>query len=279
MPPETLQSLLLRGRRELASAGVENPALDARLLLLRAAGLSHEMLISDPKRFVSQPIRENFALLIEKRKSREPVSRILGKREFYGRSFKVTSATLDPRADTETLIEEALRFSPSRILDLGTGTGAIAITLLCELPLATGVATDISAAALGVAKENAARHGVINRLKFIEADWYAGVTERFDLIVSNPPYIATSDIPALASEVRQYDPHLALNGGVDGLTAYRHIAGGARDWLLEKGRVLVEIGCGQKDEVLAIFEEFGFEFDSEKPDLAGHVRCLTFSTN
>jgi release factor glutamine methyltransferase len=279
MPPETLQSLLLWGRRELASAGVINPALDARLLLLHAAKLNHEILISDPKRLAPGPIQEEFASLIEKRKSREPVSRILGEREFYGRSFKVTSATLDPRADTETLVEEALRFSPSRVLDLGTGTGAIAITLLCELPLATGVATDVSAATLGVAKENAARHCVTHRLKFIETVWYAGVTERFDLIVSNPPYIAASEIPALADEVRRYDPHLALDGGVDGLMAYRHIAKGARDKLRKNGRVVVEIGCGQKDEVLAIFEEFGFEFDSEKPDLAGHVRCLTFRTN
>jgi release factor glutamine methyltransferase len=248
-------------------------------LLLHAAELSHEMLLSDPQRLVSRPIQEHFASLIEKRKSRQPVSRILGEREFYGRSFKVTPATLDPRADTETLIEEALRFSPNRILDLGTGTGAIAITLLCELPSATGVATDVSPDALVAAKENASHHGVANRLKFIEADWYAGVTERFDLIVSNPPYIAASNIPSLADEVKKHDPRLALDGGVDGLTAYRHIARGARDRLRKSGRVLVEIGCGQKDEVLAIFEEFDLALNSEKPDLAGHVRCLTFSTN
>jgi len=276
MQPDTLQSLLLWGRKQLETEGIDNPALDARLLLLRAAGISHEMLISHPQLSVSGAVQEAFRSLIERRKSVEPVSRILGEREFYGRPFKVTSATLDPRADTETLIDQALQFAPSHVLDLGTGTGAIAITLLCELPGATGVATDVSAAALAVAKENALRHGVAGRLKFIEGDWYTDITERFDLIISNPPYIAAPEIPHLADEVKNHDPQLALDGGVDGLTAYRHIAGGARDRLQADGRAVVEIGLGQKDKVLAIFEEFGFRLDLEKRDLGGHVRCLTF---
>jgi release factor glutamine methyltransferase len=275
MPPETLRSLLIWGRRELERAGIDNAALDARILLLRTAGMTHEMLIAEPERLAPQPVQERFAAFIKRRQSQEPVSRILGEREFYGRLFKVTPATLDPRPDTETLIDQALRLKPKSILDLGTGTGAIAVTLLCELSDATGVATDISALALTVAEENALRHGVAGRLRLVQSDWYANVAGRFDLIVSNPPYIVSADIAKLADEVKKHDPLPALDGGVDGLAAYRHIASGAHEGLNENGRVLVEIGSGQKDNILAIFEESGFALASESRDLAGHVRCLT----
>jgi release factor glutamine methyltransferase len=275
---EGIDVLLRAARRALESKGNPTPALDARLLLQHAAGLSREALIADPDREISAA---RFHALMARRLAGEPVSRILGYREFYGRSFKVTTATLDPRPDTETLIEAALSFMPigaaCRIIDLGTGTGAIGVTLLAERPHASAVMTDISAEALAVARENAERHGVASRSSFVEGSWFAGIRGHFDLILSNPPYIASAILKTLSPEVRDFDPGMALDGGLDGLDAYRKIAAAAKAFLTPEGRVIVEIGEGQALEIEGIFEVHRFLPERRWSDLAGHIRCLGFA--
>ncbi|QIG47122.1 peptide chain release factor N(5)-glutamine methyltransferase [Nordella sp. HKS 07] len=274
-------SLLKAAKRALDRQGHPTPALDARLLLQRATGLSHEAMIADPDRQIAAAAVARFHEYLDRRRRGEPVSRILGEREFYGRVFTVTAATLDPRPDTETLIEAALAFMPRdracHIIDLGTGTGAIGITLLAERPLAHAVMTDISLAALAVAHRNAESHGVGGRASFIEGSWFAGVEGRFDLILSNPPYIPSAILPTLAAEVRDFDPGTALDGGPDGLEPYRRIAAEAVSSLAPAGRVIVEIGEGQAIDIEAIFNARGFVPESRWKDLAGHVRCLGFT--
>ena len=191
----------------------------------------------------------------------------------------VTPATLDPRPDTETIIDAALAVMPrnARLLDLGTGTGAIAITLLAERPDATGMATDLSPDALAVAAENAARLGVADQLQLKEGNWFEPVSGTFDIILSNPPYIPAGEIAGLDPDVRNFDPALALSGGADGLDPYRIIASGAAAHLGEGGHVLVEIGAGQADDVEAIFATRGFGASGRHRDLGGHTRCLGFN--
>ena len=276
MPPETVAALLAEGRRRLAGSGSATPALDARLLLQQVTGLTHEEIAAEPSREVAGGDR--YRRLIARRERHEPVSRILGTREFYGRAFTVKPAVLDPRPETECLVEEALRLGrpDARILDLGTGSGAIIVTLLGQWPEATGVASDVSAEALAVARENARHFSLANRLRFVEGNWFECVGGEFDLILSNPPYIVHSDLATLASDVRDFDPPMALDGGPDGLSAYRAIAGGARGHLAPGGAILVEIGAGQEADVTAVFRQAGFAPAGERRDLAGHVRCLAF---
>lgn len=278
MPHRPVSQLLREARALLAAAGCEQPALDARLLLQEAAGLSHSGIAAEPERRIEAAAISTFEAFITRRQRHEPVSRILGQREFYGRPFRVTSDVLDPRPDTETLIEAALALAhpPACILDLGTGSGAIIVTLLAELPGATGLATDLSAAALEVARGNAKALGVASRLAFAEGPWWAPVAGRFDLIVSNPPYIPAAEIAGLSPDVGDFDPHLALDGGADGLEPYRRIAAGATIHLNPGGRVLVEIGAGQAPDVEGLFQAHGFASDSAHSDLGGHVRCLVF---
>jgi release factor glutamine methyltransferase len=272
MPPETVRSLIDWARLRIAS-------LDARLLLQHAAGLRHDEMIADPGRKVDEDATSAFRLMVARREIHEPVSRILGLREFYGRQFRVTEAVLDPRPDTETLIDLALGFlkPDARILDLGAGSGAIIVTLLAERPDAMGVATDISEAALEVARGNARRLGVAGRLDLIKADWFEGLSGVFNLIVSNPPYIASGEIAGLEPDVRGFDPHGALDGGPDGLAAYRRIADGAGEHLKAGGAVAVEIGAGQETAVRMIFEARGFRLVEARRDLGGHVRALAFA--
>lgn len=276
-PGELLQSAKLALERQ----GHATPALDARLLLQAAAGLTREAMIADPDRPVAADAVARFRTFIDRRLKGEPVSRILGVREFYGRVFTVTPATLDPRPDTETLIEAALSLMPAgrpcRLIDLGTGTGAIALTLLAERPLAEAVLTDISLAALAVARANAESLGVASRATFIAASWFAGVAGRFDLILSNPPYIPAAILPTLQPDVRDFDPGAALDGGPDGLGPYREIAVQALSFLAPQGRVIVEIGEGQAFEIEDIFKAAGWAPESRWKDLAGHVRCLGFT--
>lgn len=281
MPPERVRPLLGGAVARLRNAGCDMPELDARLLLLWVTGLSREDLILDPEHPVSDEQARRFRAMIARREAREPVSRILGEREFHGRVFWVTPDTLDPRPDTETLVEAALALMPQggRFLELGTGTGAVAVTILAERPQALGVATDLSAAALTVVAENASRHGVADRLLLLEGDWFNPVTGAFDLIVSNPPYIPAGDIAGLTPDVRCFDPRLALDGGKDGLDAYRAIAAEAAAHLVSGGHVVVEIGAGQGRDVAAIFAAAGLLRAGEHRDLGGHVRCLTFQGN
>jgi len=279
MPADHLASLLAAATQRLKAAGSDTPTLDARLLLQAAAGLTREDLILGPDRPLSPEQLATFESFVARRERHEPVSRILGRREFYGRVFTVTPATLDPRPDTETIIEAALKVMPkaARLLDLGTGTGAIAITLLAERPGATGTATDLSPDALAVARENAARLGVADRLSLVEGSWFAPVSGVFDIILSNPPYIPAGEIAGLSPDVRNFDPGLALSGGTDGLDPYRIIASGAAAYLAAGGHLLVEIGAGQVPDVEAIFDAQGFAAGGRHGDLGGHIRCLGFN--
>jgi release factor glutamine methyltransferase len=276
---DTVASLIRRAAGQLSLRGIETAALDARLLLQASAELSHSDVIAEPDLILAPEAVERFWSLMERRTAFEPVSRILGVREFYGREFQVTPAVLDPRADTEVLIEAALPLGKAkgsfRILDLGTGSGAIIITLLAELPHATGVATDVSEAALAVASSNARKLGVSGRLTFVHASWFEGLGGQFDLIVSNPPYIPVDDIAGLAPDVRDFDPREALSGGPDGLMAYRQIAAGAAGFLAAGSHVLLEIGAGQEAGVRALFEASRFRLESQFRDIGGHIRVLS----
>jgi release factor glutamine methyltransferase len=202
------------------------------------------------------------------------VAQIIGRRAFWGRDFRVTAAVLDPRPETETLIARALAGpAPATILDLGTGRGAILVTLLAELPAARGLGTDIDPAALAVAAENAARHGVADRAGFRHADWTDGIEGRFDLVVSNPPYIAAAEIAGLAPDVRDWEPRHALTAGPTGLEAYARIAGGLAGLLAPHGRGLLEIGAGQGAAVTALMRSAGFTASVHR-DLDGRDRVV-----
>jgi release factor glutamine methyltransferase len=277
--------------RALDAAGVEGAARDARLLLLAALGMSATDLVREPERPLAQDEAGRLADFARRRSAHEPVSRILGTRGFYGRTFRITPATLDPRPCTETVVEAALEIAdregwrgrPIRILDVGTGSGALLVTLLAELPLATGVGTDISDAALAVARENAMRLGVAERATFLNRRTLDGVEGRFDLLVSNPPYIPTEEIAALEPEVRVFDPFAALDGGPDGLDIYRALAAGLGRCVPE-GWVVVEVGAGQAAAVEAIFRRAAAGRGHEAPelktwkDLGQHTRCVAMRT-
>jgi release factor glutamine methyltransferase len=272
----------------LRQAGMETPELDARLLLCHAAGLTHEAYIARTREELAGDSAAQLDALIARRLAREPVSRIIGCREFYGRDFLVDRYTLDPRPDTETLIEAALelvddqglRDRPLSLLDLGTGTGCILVTLLAELPKAHGLGTDISDGALALAAANAERLGVADRASFVGSDWLDGIDGKFGLIVSNPPYIPSAEIPGLSEEVARHDPRAALDGGPDGLDAYRRVAARAGQVLDPGGKILVEIGYDQAEAVATIFREAGLTLDGEaaiRRDLAGRPRVVVAS--
>jgi release factor glutamine methyltransferase len=276
---ETIAALLQEARKSLFDADIELSALDARLLLQAASGLSHEELIAEPNSVLADDKISKFNNFIDRRLKHEPVTRILGEREFYGRPFRVSTAVLDPRADTETIIEltlELIGAEPKRIIDLGTGSGAIAVTLLAERQNWSGIAVDVSADALEIAKANTNSLGVAERLAFRNVAWFDGIAEKFDLIVSNPPYIPHREVFELSLEVQNYDPHIALDGGDDGLEAYRAIAAGAPDHLNMNGLLVFEIGAGQSADVTQICKAQGFELTGQKYDLGGHVRALAF---
>ncbi len=281
----TVAAAFVTAAGTLRQAGVETPELDARLLLCHAAGLSHEAFIAGAREALLPDVAARLDGAIARRLNREPVARITGSREFYGRPFALGPEALDPRPDTETLIEAALdlvamkgwQAKPLKLLDLGTGTGCILVTLLAELPLACGVGIDLSPDALTLAAANAGRHGVSSRVSFVAADWLDATVGAFDLVLSNPPYLAAGEIPGLANEVAAFDPRLALDGGADGLEAYRRIAARSRHVLAEGGRLLVEIGPAQGEAVAEIFAAAGLKCDDRggvRRDLAGRPRVL-----
>ncbi|RID93453.1 peptide chain release factor N(5)-glutamine methyltransferase [Gemmobacter lutimaris] len=258
----------------LTAAGLPDAARDARLLLAHALGTAPDRVMLA----LHDPLPEAAAMVLEQaltaRLARQPVSQITGRRQFWGRSFRVTRDVLDPRPETETLVAEALSAPFARVLDLGTGSGAILLTLLAERPEATGVATDLSDAALEVAQGNAATLGLTGRATFLHGNWFAPVTGRFDLIVSNPPYIAADEMAGLSPEVRDWEPHLALTPGGDGLDAYRAIAAGAGAHLAPGGRLMVEIGPTQGPAVAGLFVAGGYENPRILPDLDGRDRIV-----
>jgi len=226
-------------------------------------------------REVSDKEMARYEALLHRRLDHEPVSRIIGRRLFWGRDFRITPHVLDPRPETETLVAEALAGpAPARLLDLGTGSGILAVTLLAEWAQSEALASDLSPEALIVARANAEDIGVADRLTLIEADWFSGIDAGFDLIVSNPPYIAASEMAGLDPEVREHDPEIALTPGGDGLDAYRAIAAGARARLAPGGRLLVEIGPTQGAQVAALLVAAGLSEVSVLPDLDGRDRVV-----
>jgi release factor glutamine methyltransferase len=282
--PDSVRQAFVETASVLREAGIDTPELDARLLLCHAATLTHESFVARAGEALQPEAAARLEALVRRRASREPISRITGTREFYGRSFVVDDSALDPRPDTETLIEAALALidktgrweEPLRLLDLGTGTGCILLTLLDELPKARGLGTDLSPAALRLAEANARRLGVADRASFLASDWLDAIHGEFDLIVSNPPYIASGEIKRLAPEVAHHDPYLALDGGADGLEAYRRIAAGAARLLAPKGAILVEIGASQAPAVAGLLRDGGFLVANDGPsfDLGGRPRVV-----
>jgi release factor glutamine methyltransferase len=273
----TVQACLRAGIARLSvgtGEGMPDPARDVRLLLAHAIGLPADRLalhLQDP---VSPEAQARFDAALTARAAHQPVSQIIGHRQFWGREFIVTRDTLDPRPETETLIAAALEWPFTRVLDLGTGTGAILLSLLAERPAATGLGTDLSAAALAVAQANAARLGLSDRAAFQVSDWFSDVTGTFDLIVSNPPYIAADEMAGLARDVLDWEPHLALTPGGDGLGPYRTIATHARRFLRPKAPILLEIGPTQGPAVAALLTGAGFDRVRILDDLDGRNRVV-----
>lgn len=261
--------------RRLAAAGVPDPAGDLRRLFDAAYAAGGETSKPQSRDAPNEITLELLDIYVAQRLRRRPVSQILGRRAFWRHEFEVTGAVLDPRPETETLVEWALTEAFSRILDLGTGTGCILLSLLADRPGAEGLGTDLSEAALAVAQRNAARLGLADRAAFARSDWFSGVSGRFDLIVSNPPYIAAAEIPGLAPEVRLWEPVQALTDGADGLSAYCAIAAGARARLAPGGRLMVEIGAGQGEAVSALFRGAGLDDVAVRPDLDGRDRVVS----
>ncbi|MFU8776944.1 MAG: peptide chain release factor N(5)-glutamine methyltransferase [Roseovarius sp.] len=271
----TLREALLEAARRLEAAGIEGAAGDARALLAEVVGIARDRLTLHLGEDLEPGAAVRFEAMIARRVAREPVAKILGRRVFWGREFEVTADVLDPRPETECLIAEALAGpKPLTLLDLGTGSGILVVTLLAEWPEVQGVATDLSDAALAVAARNAARAGVAARLVLSRADWFAGVTGVFDLIVSNPPYIGLDEMAGLMPEVRDHDPRMALTDEGDGLAAYRAIAGGAGAHLTPGGRIMVEIGWKQGAAVADNLRAAGFEAVAVLPDLEGRDRVV-----
>ncbi|WP_269515261.1 peptide chain release factor N(5)-glutamine methyltransferase [Brevundimonas subvibrioides] len=276
----TLVSAWKAAQGELKTARIDSPAIDARLLLEAASGASRLEILTDPHRPLTPDQQTTLAGYLERRLRREPVSRILGRKGFWKIMLNVTPDVLSPRPDTETILDVAmLAFEPAQAfnaIDLGTGSGAILLAVLSERPGARGVGTDISSEALAVARENAANLGLDGRATFLRTEWAAGFGDAsFDLVVSNPPYIPSGDIPGLDPEVRDHDPLLALDGGPDGLQAYRDLAPEIARILKPGGLFAVEIGWDQGPQVKALFEAAGLTNVKVVKDLGDRHRVVT----
>lgn len=275
----TVGLALCAATRRLRAAEVEQPRRDARLLLAEALRLPPERLLTSPERTLDDLEAATFESSVARRASREPVSRILGRREFWGLSFRLSPETLDPRPDSETLVEAALeRLSarrPSRLLDLGTGSGCLLLALLSERPESWGLGVDLSPAALATARTNALDLGLSRRAAFAVMDWTAAVVGPFDAILCNPPYVEEG--AGLAPEVAVYDPPGALYAGSDGLVAYRQLLPGLPALLAPEGWALLELGAGQAAAVSALGRAAGFSKIEIKADLSGTPRCLALA--
>lgn len=267
-------------RARLEAAGIPGPVIDARVLVEAACGVTRADIVGDPYRELDAGQVERLDDYLERRIRREPVSHILGRRGFWNIMLGVTPDVLTPRPETEVIVDHALRLFPEgrpfRLLDLGVGSGAILLAILAERPAARGLGVDASEEALAVARDNAARLGMGGRVALLRGDWTAGLGDAgFDLVVSNPPYIATDVIETLDPEVRVYEPRLALDGGPDGLDAYRTLAPEILRVLKPGGRFLVEIGFDQKVAVEALFRQAGALEVETLPDLSTHDRVVT----
>lgn len=266
----------------LEQAGIESARTDARLLLGHVLGGGAERVLAEKGRALTVTEEGQFKALLERRLAREPMSHIRGYREFWSLNFKVTNATLTPRPDTETLIEALLDHAPqsvTSVLDLGTGSGCIVLALLSEWTDALGVGVDASPDALGVATENSQSLNLAERVRFVQADWTADAWAidlggPFDVVVSNPPYIPVNDIGDLDVDVRDFEPMVALVGGVDGLDAYRTIVSSARDLIAEGGLLAFEVGIGQAQDVADLMVNAGFKVLEIRKDLSGIERAV-----
>jgi release factor glutamine methyltransferase len=263
--------------------GIDTPEIDARVLIGHALSLDHAALAAAGERALSADEHAAIQRLADRRLSGEPIARIVGTKEFWGLPFAISPAVLVPRPDSETVVEAALaaidaegaRSAALRILDIGTGSGALLLALLSELPNAHGVGTDVSPEALAVAQRNARKLGLASRAAFVSCNFAMALARPFDLVVSNPPYVATGDLPTLAPEVRDHDPIVALDGGADGLAAYRIIAAEAARLIQPRGHLVLELGAGQANAVRALFAAAGVGATSKAwPDLAGIARAL-----
>ena len=287
----SVRDLMRVAAARLDQAGTPDAATDARRLVAHALGIERETLLRDPDITPDAAAIARLTALLARRVAHEPVARIVGMRDFYGLSLSLGPATLDPRPDTETVVTIARHIAqrmartdgqPLRLLDLGTGSGAIALALLTELETAEAVATDINADALAVARANADRLGLAGRFRFVVSNWLDQVDGRFDLIVANPPYIPTADISDLPPDVARWDPRAALDGGPDGLDAYRAILGAIGRVLAPGGWAVFEVGAGEADAVSALATAHGLvAVPTDWPllrDLGGIVRCVVAAT-
>ncbi|RWN32909.1 MAG: peptide chain release factor N(5)-glutamine methyltransferase [Mesorhizobium sp.] len=281
--PDALGPLLREARARLGTT-VDAPALDARLIVEHFSGTTRTQAIADPERRLGAGVVAEIDAALRRRAGGEPVHRILGYREFYGLRLSLSPETLEPRPDTETLVEAILPFVKAvaareggcRILDLGTGTGAIALALLSVVPTASATGVDLSAGALATAASNAGKLGLAGRFTALQSDWFEKVSGRYHVITANPPYISSEDIGNLQDEVRNFDPRLALDGGADGLNPYRTIAAEAARFLETEGRIAVEIGHTQRNEVCEIFAAAAYMPGGVFRDLGGNDRVIVF---
>ena len=281
----TLAQLIAAARRRLAAGDIDDPALEARMIVEHFTGTGRADAIGAPGRLVEAGAAAGIEDALERRLAGEPVHRIFGYRDFYGLRLRLSPQTLEPRPDTETLVDAMLPFlreiasreGRCRVLDLGTGTGAIALALASQIPQAVVTATDISEEALATAAINAADCGLADRLIPLHSDWFSAIGGKFHAIVSNPPYIPSEEIDGLQAEVRLHDPRQALDGGLDGLDPYRMIAKGAAAHLRDGGRIAVEIGHTQRQEVGQLFAKAGYQLIATHRDLAGSDRVMVFS--
>lgn len=277
----TRDHALVAGRAFLRQAGIEAAEEDARLLLLAACAINRLALVTCGHALVSQDEARRYRGFLERRGGGEPASRITGRRAFWTLDLEVRPDVLDPRGDTEALVRLALQLRaknpPRRILDLGCGSGAILCALLSEFDRATGLGVDLSAEACRATEANVVRCGLADRASVVRGRWCDGIAERFDLIVSNPPYIPAGDLPVLEREVSLHDPRLALDGGADGLEAYRAIFSAAPRVLAAEGIVAVEFGMGQAAEVELLAQAQGFRKIGAERDLGGRDRAAAFA--
>jgi len=279
-----LSALLAEASTSLSQPGIADARLDARLLVEHFSATTQADAIGRPDTVLSDATVLTVRQAIARRANGEPVHRIIGFREFYGLKLYLSPETLEPRPDTETLVDAVLPLlrqtaatsGACRVLDLGTGTGAIALALLAQVPEATAVGVDISADALVTADRNARENGLERRFQTLKSDWFAEISGRFDVIVSNPPYIRTDELETLQREVLNHDPARALDGGADGLEAYRTIAAQAVDNLEAGGKLAVEIGHAQKAQATLLFEAAGWRPTHARQDFGGRDRVLIF---